>query len=342
MRQSAIRVGEFGGHVAFGQHSQGSLRIGVRDHRRCADQLSAVCLDTLPRNDPGDGDARGEDRARVGGSLRDGKRDTAHAALDVAPDGAMALNVSLVMHQLHRRGPRIARAGERTDHALAEQRVLDALVRDVPVEGVRDRLGEHQRDELLVTSQHLLDLLPAWRGAAPRVAAGAVAQELPKAAEDLLVGDHAADIGRREPARPHVLGGALAVAEDRKGSPVGERAPEVGVADEDPVAPPLELELAHDDRVQEADDVRAGTDQVSGIVEGLLQRARAAELLSTLEYEGPPPGPGQVGSGGQPVVAAADDDRVPVASGESGDRLREPYTSERGADVDHSGQANGH
>ena len=106
------------------------------------------------------------------------------------------------------------------------------------------------------------------------------------------------------------------------------------------VAAPLELELADDDLVQQADHVRAGADQIAGILEGLLQRAGAAELLPPLEHQRPPPRAGQIGRRGQPVVAAADDDRIPVSCRERGYGLREADAAEHGVDVDHPGQAN--
>ena len=77
------------------------------------------------------------------------------------------------------------------------------------------------------------------------------------------------------------------------------------------------------------------------VVKGLLERARAAELVSPLEHQRPPAGPGQIGRGSQAVVAAADDDRIPVVRRERGHGLREAYAAEYLVDVDHRGQANG-
>ena len=79
---------------------------------------------------------------------------------------------------MHRRGPRIAGTGVGADHALAEERVLEPLVVDVAVDRVRDRLLEHDRDQLLV-AQQLLDLRPGRGRALPGVAEGAFAKQAP-------------------------------------------------------------------------------------------------------------------------------------------------------------------
>ena len=95
-----------------------------------------------------------------------------------------------------------------------------------------------------------------------------------------------------------------------------ERDPEVGVGDVDVQAAALERELPDHEVVEQADDVGAGADDVVGVGERALERARAAEPLAPLEHEHGLAGPGEVGRAGEAVVAAADDDRVPVAGGE--------------------------
>ena len=84
-----------------------------------------------------------------------------------------------MVHELDRRGARVARAGEGADHALAEERVLEPLVVDVAVERVRDRLLEHDRDQLGVVAEQLLDLGPRRarrRARCPRAARGEAAR----------------------------------------------------------------------------------------------------------------------------------------------------------------------
>ncbi len=76
----------------------------------------------------GDGDAGGELGAGLARGVGDREADHPHAALDVAPDRALALEVALVVHELDRRGALVLRAALGGDHALAEQRVLEALV----------------------------------------------------------------------------------------------------------------------------------------------------------------------------------------------------------------------
>ena len=103
----------------------------------------------------------------------------------------------------------------------------------------------------------------------------------------------------------------VAVDEAGVGAAVGKRDPEVGVGRGDPVAVALELELGDHHRVEQADDVGAGADHEALVGERALERRRAAELLAALEHQHPLAGAREVGGGGEPVVAAADDDRVP-------------------------------
>ena len=115
-----------------------------------------------------------------------------------------------------------------------------------------------------------------------------------------------------------------------------ERDPEVRVGDEEAQAAAAEVELAHHQLVEQADDVGAGADDVAVVVERALQRAGAAEPLAALEHEHAAPGPRQVGGRGEAVVAAADDDHVPLAGGEVAERLRQPDLAELLGDLVHA------
>ena len=129
------------------------------------------------------------------------------------------------------------------------------------------------------------------------------------------------DVGVGEALVAQVLGRPGAVDEAGVGGAVGERTPEVGVGGRDPVAVAAEVELVDHDLVEQADDVGARADDEALVGERALERRRAAELLAPLEDEHPLAGLRQIGGGREPVVAAADDDRVPLARGELGDRL---------------------
>ena len=84
------------------------------------------------------------------------------------------------------------------------------------------------------------------------------------------------------------------------------------------VAVAVQRQLLDDQRVQQPGEVGAGRDRVAR--PGLLERARAADLVAALEHEHAAPGAGEVGGGGEAVVAGADDDRVPAPGGELGGR----------------------
>ena len=322
-----------GRHRVGLEHVQVALRVGVRDHDRSAKPVPALQLDTLARDDPRDRDPGRERRSRLAGRLSDRERDPAHPAHDVAPFRCSSLDLALGVHQVHRRSPRIARSRVGADHALAEQRVPEPLVVDVAVDRVRDRLLEHDRDQLLVAEQ-LLDLRPGRGGALPGVAEGAFAKQAPGAVEGLLVGKGAADVLLREPVLAHVDDGSLVVGELRERGAVGERAPRVRVREQDLVPVSAQVELTHHELVEHPDHVRARAHQVVGLRERLLQRARAAEVVSTLQHQHRLPGPRQVRRRGEAVVASADDDRIPVARRELGDRRGQPDLSERRIYVD--------
>ena len=115
---------------------------------------------------------------------------------------------------------------------------------------------------------------------------------------------------------------------------VVERDPEIRVGDPSSAGRGARRSSSRDHQlVEQADDVGARADHEALVGERALQGAGAAEPLAALEHEHAAPGPRQVGGRGEPVVAAADDDRVPVAGGEVGDRLRQPDLAELGGDL---------
>ena len=132
----------------------------------------------------------------------------------------------------------------------------------------------------------------------------------------MLVGPVAVLVLLGDPELLEVGLGAGVVDPLAEGGAVLERDPQVGVGDVDVEAAALEAELLDHEVVEQADDVGAGADDVVGVGERALERARAAEPLAALEHEHGLAGAGEVGGAGEPVVAAADDDRVPVAGGE--------------------------
>ena len=69
-----------------------------------------------------------------------------------------------------------------------------------------------------------------------------------------------------------------------------------------------ELELAHDLRPEERDDVRGDAEPEAR--HDLLGDGRAAEDVPALQDDDAQPGASQIRCADEPVVAAADDDRV--------------------------------
>ena len=85
-----------------------------------------------------------------------------------------------------------------------------------------------------------------------------------------------------------------------------------------------EGQLLHHERVQEPDQVGARADQPGRVGERLLEGARPAELFPSLQDEDAQARPGQVGRGGQAVVAPTHDHDVPAPRGQLGHRGRQP------------------
>ena len=219
-------------------------------------------------------------------------------------------------------GAWIAGAGERADDPLAVEGGAEAFVGHVPFDDVGDRGVEQDLDQLGIVAQSFLEFGAGRRGAEPGVGRLAVvaSEGPPDAAEERLVGQVAVDIAGRDLGHAG-RGPGRVVPQDERGAVV-ERAPQVRVDRLHPVAPPPQAELLDDQRVEQPDEVGAGAHHESLVGERRFQRARPSELAPPLEHQHRPPGPGQVGGGGQPVVARPDDDHVPRPAGGVADRRR--------------------
>ncbi len=116
--------------------------------------------------------------------------------------------------------------------------------------------------------------------------------------------------------------------------PVLERDPQVRVGDPVAQAARVEVELVDDQLVEQADDVGAGTDDEALVGERAARacaappsRSRRSSTSTRLA------GLRKVRRGGEAVVAAADDHRVPVPLGELRHRLGKPDLPELGRDL---------
>ena len=221
------------------------------------------------------------------------------------------------------------------DDALAEERVLQPLVAHVVVEHLGDRGAEDDVEHRLLAAEQLLDLRARRRLAHPRVAR-AGAQLAADLVEEVLIGPVALDVLGDDAEVAKVALGALVVEPLAEGRAVLERDPQVGVGDEALKAAAAQVELGDHELVEQADDVGARADDEALVGERALERAGAAQALAALEHEHRAAGAREVGRGGQAVVAAADDDGVPLARGELGQRLGEPDLAEPGCDLVHA------
>jgi hypothetical protein len=65
--------------------------------------------------------------------------------------------------------------------------------------------------------------------------------------------------------------------------------------------------------VEEADEIRARTDDESRVLERMLERARATDAVARLEHEHGAPRASEICRCGEAVVAGTDDDHIPGA-----------------------------
>src|SRR4051794_11503758 len=323
-----------GRHVLALEQRERDLRVGVAQHGARVDAGAVLEHDAHLRLDGRHRHAAGEDGARLLRGVGEGEADHPHPALDVAPHGAPALEVALVVHELDRCRAGVLGPAVGGDDALAEERVLQALVAHVVVEHLRDRGAEDDVEHRLLAAQQLLDLRARRRLAHPRVAR-AGAQLAADLVEQVLIGPVTLDVLGDHAEVAKVALGARVVQPLPEGGAVLERDPQVGIRDEALKAACAQAELGDDQLVEEADHVGARAHDEAPVRERALERARAAQALAALEHEHGAAGARQVGRGGQPVVAATDHDGVPVARGELGQRLGEPDLAEPGCDLVH-------
>jgi hypothetical protein len=189
------------------------------------------------------------------------------------------------------------------DHALAVERVLQALVVDVLVEHIGDRRVEEDVDHPLVVTEQRLDLFPHGGFADPGVATSS-AQSLPHLVEDVLVGPVAVDVVSGKPHRVEARL-RLRVIEPCPNDPPSETAPRLGRRCTPRPAP--RTELVDHQLIEQPDDVRARltTYWSSSAARACTPRAAPADTSTAASLE-------RI-AGREAVVPAADDHGVPMA-----------------------------
>jgi hypothetical protein len=268
--------------------------------------------------DPGAGAHGG---AELLGRAADRVGDRAHAALREAPAAEVAVaDVPDRVVGHHVGGARRVRPRPGADHAVDRQARLDLLGLEPVVEQVADAHG-HQPGRV-ADGAHVQAAVPPGEPQQPAHVGPAARAELGRRLHQQRP-EH-----RRQPAQPGVppghgagvalgeLGDLLVVA----GGVVGvelERAAVrpglvVGAHGEDLVAVALQVEVADDARRHQAHHVRQPGDlDLRRLRPGRVGGGGAAGLVPGLQHHRARARPGQVGGGHQPVVAAADHDRVP-------------------------------
>ena len=258
----------------------------------------------------------GEDfRPRALGRAGDRLADRAHAADHLAP-GALdpAALAERVVEQVVGGAGR-PRAGPDADDAAGGGRALEPVELEVVVEQVADRHREHA-DELVDVA-----LLKAGHAARLPQQPGEVAGRLRARSRGLAQHHRLHEpsgaihqflelrvvLGVVLRVSGDRLGGVLDLVEEEDRPLLGER--DIGRIERDrAVAEVGESQVGDDLRLQHRDHVGAARDAGAG--PELLGDAGAAEDVAPLEAHHLQPGAGEVGGRGEPVVTAADDDRV--------------------------------
>ena len=252
--------------------------------------------------DRGDRRVRAHDGAVGARGARDGLRDRAHAALDLAPGADLAVDLADAMVEQVVGGARRARAGPDADDAARGEGAEDGVGLEAVLEEVGDR-GGHEA----VRVGQVAAAQAQGAGGKGEAAAGVAGRRIHEqqradhagdALERLLVlvvrdgvtGGDARDLAARAP--------GVGLPEDDRCAVLGDGAP-ARIADADAVAVAHQLELAHELGVQQAHDVRAAGDAVAG--PDLLGDAGAAEHAAALEHADVLAGPRQVGGAVRPL-----------------------------------------
>ncbi len=298
--------------VDAGEHDRGRERLAV--DQRHAGHTAAGDVDRRHRR------VRAHHGTEGPCAGRDRLRDRAHAAAHVAPRTPYAVQFAeFVVQQVVGRAGR-ARAGPHADHAGRRVRALERVVLEPVVEQVADRHRHHAIEVLQPAAreprgpagllQQVEHVARVARAERRRRAQHHRAQDVGDALHHRLERRHPVGVARRDrrQRRARLLG--VVVEQDR--APVGREGRERRVERDRVVAEALELEVGDDLRAQHADHVGRARDALPW--PDLLGHARAAQQLPALEHAHAQAGPRQVRRRGQPVVAAAGDDRVEVGA----------------------------
>ena len=254
--------------------------------------------------------------AEAAGGRGDGLRERPHPALHVAPDaaGAVALAHHVVEEHVGRAGSR--GRGHGADDGVGGERGLHLVRLEPAVEDGSRRRGQDLHGSRAVAAE--LEEAPPGAGEAEEVAGASgegVGGRLEKRGLDGpgdplqhgLVGGEPFGVARGE--LRHLAPVQRRVGPHEQRAAVGEGSEGRRVARQELVAVAGELEVADDLRAEEAHHVGGRGDPEPR--PGLLGDRRAAHPVAGLEHEDLLAGARQVGGGDEPVVAGADDDRVP-------------------------------
>jgi hypothetical protein len=163
----------------------------------------------------------------------------------------------------------------------------EPIVADVAFDHVGDRRLEEHFEGFPVSGEQLGQRGPIGRVPDPDVTVAA-AKGPPNAAEELDVGAVPLDVSGSE--GPDGGRASIRILPQGDRAPVFKRTPQVGVDHRHLVSAPAQVELVHDQRVEQPHQIGARADAPGRLREWLLNGACATELIPTFEHQHGPAG----------------------------------------------------
>ncbi len=319
--------------VGTEQLDKGPLRRGIGDHTAGIDLCAVAQPYPLHARaghpDLGDLGARADFDAGTFRRRAHCRGQGAHAAAHIAPDATRTTRGPHHVMQQHVAGPRRRRRGRGADDRIGRERGLERLGLEPAVQDRPRRTHQQLQRRRQILSEPAQGAAQAQRPpqigetVAPGVAAdpGRQGQQIRRqrlqdrlqrlgnARQPGLVARIGLGIARRKP--PDLLaveGGVGSQHQIMAGTAPRQRRERRGVARQDRVPVPAQVEVALDLRQQQRDQIRGGRRTVSG--RDLVGHGRTPDLLAALQHQHPPPGLRQIGRADQAVVSTPHHDAV--------------------------------
>ncbi len=243
---------------------------------------------------------------------------------DVTPGARLAHHPAGGVVEPDRAGARVVRTGVGADHALPQIGELQPLILEIALDHLDHGPLEEQRPRLAIAAQSPLDLVAVRRGIEPQVAGVGRPQRVAQPPLHRLHRPPPGEVLRREPLDLGLA--ALVVVPELDAAAILERNEEAADRGHPPEPVSRQVQLVDDGLVEQPGHIGAGRHPNPG--PRLVHGAGTAHAIPRLQHQHLLTRPGQIRGAGEAVVAGPDDDRVPPAIRQVGDRLRQADASQ--------------